>query len=223
MYANYFFYSTTLGRDVSQDIFIPENVEDLEQKNIVYLLHDSGKIYSQIARDYQLDNLLSQAVVVIPEGGSSFFLDLKYDKKYESFLSDELPKQLESAFLPLGLKDYTVHLVGIGSGGFGALNLMFNPKLTITSTTSIFGKHDLEANLKTYPKLRNGLIEKPDLLEKMTDRQTAASVSLFSDEENKYDQHLTEQLVQNKVSATIHTEYQNTTQDINRILKQLQF
>jgi putative tributyrin esterase len=58
--------------------------------------------------------------VLIPEAGKSFFQDMKYGEKYESYIAEELPELAAKMFrIPTDRRN--MGICGVSMGGYGAL------------------------------------------------------------------------------------------------------
>jgi len=62
------------------------------------------------------------AVFVMPEVGRSFYLNLKYGRKYYDYVSDELPRQCRRVFNISANREDTA-VMGCSMGGYGALRM----------------------------------------------------------------------------------------------------
>ena len=116
------FSSEVLHMSTSISVFIPEKSE--APFRVVYLLHglhgDQGT---------WLDNTMLpvygkqyNVVFVMPEAGRSFYLNLKYGRKYFDYVSDELPRVCRKIFNISAAREDTA-VMGCSMGGFGSLLL----------------------------------------------------------------------------------------------------
>ena len=116
------FSSEVLHMNTNIQVFVPDKVEP--PYRVVYLLHGlhgnqgTWLDYSMLpyyARDYN-------AVFVMPEAGRSFYLNLKYGRKYHDYVSEELPSVCSKIFsISAEAKDTAA--MGCSMGGYGALRL----------------------------------------------------------------------------------------------------
>ena len=91
---------------------------------VVYLLHGlhgnqgtwlDRTMLSVYAKKYN-------AIFVMPEAGRSFYVNLKYGRKYQDFMCDELPNICQRIFNISSMREDTA-VIGCSMGGFGALRL----------------------------------------------------------------------------------------------------
>ena len=118
------FSSEILHMSTNIQVFIPDNCK--KPFRVVYLLHglhgDQGTwldntMLAYFARKYN-------AVFVMPEVGRSFYLNLKYGRKYYDYVSEELPRMCRGIFNISADREDTA-VMGCSMGGFGALMLAF--------------------------------------------------------------------------------------------------
>ena len=91
---------------------------------IVYLLHGlhgnqeswiNNSMLMHYGKEYN-------AVFVMPDASRSFYCDLKYGRKYYSFVADELPEICRKIFNISARREDTA-VIGYSMGGYGALKL----------------------------------------------------------------------------------------------------
>jgi len=116
------FLSETLRLGTNIQIYIPHDKSG--PYRVIYLLHglhgDQGTWLDQtmipvFARKYN-------AIMVIPEASRSFYLNLKYGRKYFDFVSDELPR-LTRGILNISEKREDTAVMGCSMGAYGALKV----------------------------------------------------------------------------------------------------
>jgi len=114
--------SVALGSKVNVQFMIPENCT--APCKVVYLLHGlhgnqgswiDNSMLAYYGKKYD-------AIFVMPEASRSFYFDLKIGRKYNTFVSDELPKIIKKIFnISAAREDCAV--IGYSMGGFGSLLL----------------------------------------------------------------------------------------------------
>ena len=116
------FLSETLHMSTNIQMFIPHDKSG--PFRVVYLLHglhgDQGSWL-----DYSMLPIFAakyNAVFVMPEATRSFYLNLRYGRRYYDFLSDELPR-ICSRILNISEKREDTAAIGCSMGGYGALKL----------------------------------------------------------------------------------------------------
>ena len=116
------FLSDALHMSTNVQMFIPEKAK--EPFRIIYLLHglhgDQGTwldntMIPVFAKKYN-------AVFIMPEAARSFYLNLKYGRKYFSYVSDELPQVCRKIFNVSSRREDTA-VMGCSMGGYGSLLL----------------------------------------------------------------------------------------------------
>ena len=119
------FLSKILHMSTNIQFFIPH--ETGGPYRVAYLLHglhgDQGTwldntMLPVIARKYN-------AIFVMPEAGRSFYLNLKYGRKYFDYVSEELPLICQGIFNTSPKREDTA-VMGCSMGGYGALSLGFS-------------------------------------------------------------------------------------------------
>lgn len=133
------FLSKVLGFHTNAVIIIPSDHrlnagQDLEESckikttfPVLYLLHGGGQNafdwirFTSVERYAEDHNL----AVVMPEvGATSFYSDMVHGYPYFTFLSEELPKVMETLF-PIGGCREKRFVAGLSMGGFGTLKWAF--------------------------------------------------------------------------------------------------
>ena len=116
------FLSETLHMGTNIQALIPDKAEG--PFRVVYLLHglhgDQGTWLDNTMLPVYAKNY--NTVFIMPEAGRSFYLNLKYGRKYFDYASDELPRLCRKVFnISAGREDTAV--MGCSMGGYGALKL----------------------------------------------------------------------------------------------------
>lgn len=155
--VRYNFYSDVLGEQVTTHVILPslELWRDREGgeayygnyglKKTLYLLHggsDDSSLYIRRTRieEYAFDYDLA---VVMPEVRNSFYSNMILGKKYFDFLSEELPKVMESTF-PLTHNPEERFVIGNSMGAHGALKWALNRPEFFKAASGMSGAGDLE-------------------------------------------------------------------------------
>jgi len=117
-----YYNSEVLRTTTDIQFIVPDKCEG--PYKVVYLLHGlHGNQGTWI--DYTMLPYFSKeydAVFVIPDAGRSFYCDLKYGRKYYTFVSEELPKITRKIFNISDKREDTA-VMGCSMGGCGALKL----------------------------------------------------------------------------------------------------
>ncbi len=127
------FFSDVLGKCCGINVIIPQQARrqigmtSQGGKSIypvLYLLHGLSDDYTIWQRRTSIERYAAayNLVVVMPDGGRSFYTDMKSGGKYWTFLSEELP-QLVCDFFPVSPEREDTFAAGLSMGGYGALKL----------------------------------------------------------------------------------------------------
>lgn len=118
--------------------------EEGEQFQVLYLLHGAYDdhtnwlLQTSIAR-YAQERCLA---VVMPSASNSFYQDMFYGSAYFTYLSEELPRFIESLF-PVSTRRADTFVAGNSMGGYGALRLAFEQPERFCACASLSGAIDL--------------------------------------------------------------------------------
>lgn len=127
------FYSAALEREMPYRVFLPGQIAAGHKLPVVYLLHGRGpdyhdwSVHSDVSK-YALAGQNQEGlnhdglILVMPEGGSSFYLNaaLRPRERYEDYLVHDLAADVEQRF-PARSDRAGKAIVGISMGGFGAV------------------------------------------------------------------------------------------------------
>ncbi len=163
--------STILGHDVQYSVYLPPGYEASDRSYpVLYLLHgytddetawvQKGEI-SKTADQGIAAGEVAPMVIVMPDGGVSFFVDDYLAKeKYETFFFQELMPAIEKAYRIRQEKKYRA-VGGLSMGGYGAaIYAMHRPDLfsTCVALSSAFRTDEDMATMK--PKKYNRIFNK---------------------------------------------------------------
>jgi len=119
------FYSAALGRNSAFNAVIPDkNAEKREKYPVVYLLHGLSDDCTSWLRRSSVERYAEKynICVIMPDGGRSFYTDMKTGERYFEALSRELPEFVER-MLPVSTRREDTFAAGLSMGGYGALKL----------------------------------------------------------------------------------------------------
>lgn len=153
-------YSEMLGKQTEILVVIPQrntlgeigvnkNCENNKFK-CLYLLHGLSDDYSIWSRRTSIERYATEygLCVVMPDGGKSFYTNMKYGEKYYSYIAEELP-QIVGEMLNVSDKREDNFIAGLSMGGYGALKIgmkncnRFSACAGLSSVADIKGKSDL--------------------------------------------------------------------------------
>jgi S-formylglutathione hydrolase FrmB len=119
--------SGILHTTVNVQFLIPEKGSQTEVEKpykVVYLLHglhgNEGSWLNNSMLPYYGKKY--NVIFVMPEAGRSFYCDLKYGRKYYTFITDELPQICKRIFNISSRREDTA-VMGYSMGGLGSLKL----------------------------------------------------------------------------------------------------
>ena len=119
------FTSATLKRRCAMNVFVPEAPHNDGKAGfpVVYLLHGRSDDENSYA-DHGIRTLCEKYrfIVVMPDGGRSFYMDMHSGEKYWTFISEELPRLIQTMF-PARTDRASTFAAGLSMGGYGALKL----------------------------------------------------------------------------------------------------
>ncbi len=116
------FRSAVLEKACAMNVIIPEEVT--APHRVIYLLHGLSDDHSVWCRNTSIERYAAAAgfMVVMPDGGRSFYADMEHGGRYWSFVAEELPRLTASLFHVSDLPSDTF-AAGLSMGGYGALKL----------------------------------------------------------------------------------------------------
>lgn len=117
------FNSIVLQKAVSMNVIIP-TAQPEKPHQIMYLLHGLSDDASMWFRRSSIERYADayNMMVVMPDGGRSFYTDAVAGENYWTFISEELPEIVEKLFNIAPARENTF-AAGLSMGGYGALKL----------------------------------------------------------------------------------------------------
>jgi len=129
------FQSGALGKTCMMNVIVPQEGKAApkgqpgprKEYPVVYLLHGLSDDHTAWARWSSIERYARERgiVVVMPDGGRSFYADMDHGLKYWTFLADELPEIVHDLF-PVSAERKDTFAAGLSMGGYGALKLGLN-------------------------------------------------------------------------------------------------
>ena len=122
------FFSEALGLQTSVNIIMPEPDVIARSKApvpVLYLLHGLSGDHSSWMRQTSLERYARRwrVCVVMPDADKSYYMDMAYGAKYETYIAKELPELIERAMPFVSKKREGRFVAGLSMGGFGAIKL----------------------------------------------------------------------------------------------------
>ena len=114
------FRSAELSHETAVNIILPEGCPE-EDIPTVFLLHGMHGDHSSWVRKTCIERYAAERrlAVVMPDGENSFYADMKYGKKYFTYVSEELVDYVRK-ILRLSRKRERTFVCGLSMGGYGA-------------------------------------------------------------------------------------------------------
>lgn len=148
------FFSEVLGLSCNMDVIVPEqthgqigqqnNIAEGERK-VLYLLHGLSDDHTIWQRRTSIERYAAEygVTVVMPTVFRGFYTDTKYGAKYWTFVSEELPRIVNS-FFRVSQKREDTFAAGLSMGGYGALKLGLLCPDKFAGVASLSGAADME-------------------------------------------------------------------------------
>lgn len=154
------FNSVVLQKAVSMNVIIP-TVKPEKPHQIMYLLHGLSDDASMWFRRSSIERYADayNMMVVMPDGGRSFYTDAVAGENYWTFISEELPEIVKKLFNIAPARENTF-AAGLSMGGYGALKLglrcpeKFAAVAGLSSVTDIKRRYRAADSAAWRPELR---------------------------------------------------------------------
>ena len=151
------FYSEILGLSTSAKVILPQNTKTQigmggskanGNSSVLYLLHGLSDDESTWIRRTSIERYVSEKnlIVVMPNGGRSFYTDMAHGCKYFTFITEELPELMQQ-FFHISDKREDTFIAGLSMGGYGALKIALSCPEKYAAAASLSGVTDI---VRTY-------------------------------------------------------------------------
>lgn len=172
------FFSEVLGISTSMCVILPQNTVNQigmsgsvkkEKYPTLYLLHGLSDDHTIWQRRTSIERYVSSMglAVVMPNGGRSFYTDMKHGYKYFTFMTEELP-EIARQFFPLSEKREDNFVAGLSMGGYGAFKLALSCPEKYSAAASLSGAMDMARRVSAVEAERNdemyNIFGDPDLM-----------------------------------------------------------
>lgn len=149
MFSDFHFFSEVLGIQIAVYVLMPDEKvlkQSREPVPVLYLLHGLSDDHTmwmrqtmveQFAKDYRI-------CIVMPAVNRSFYMDMAYGAKYDTFIAEELPRIIETYF-PVGKKREHRFAAGLSMGGYGAMKLGLTRPNRYAAVASLSGALAMES------------------------------------------------------------------------------
>lgn len=153
------FFSETLGISTSITVILPQNTKaqigmagskKKKRYPVLYLLHGLSDDNTIWQRRTSIERYVAEMglVVVMPNGGRSFYTDMKYGYKYWTYITEELPEIVASFFHVSSLPEDTF-IAGLSMGGYGAFKAVLSHPEKYSAGASLSGSLDMSSSVLT--------------------------------------------------------------------------
>lgn len=157
-------FSESLGMQTAVNVILPQNSLTGEigtaksevngKYKCLYLLHGLSDDHTIWCRRTSIERYASMygICVVMPCGDTSFYTDMKYGKKYYTYIAKELPALIRQ-FFNVSDKREDNYIAGLSMGGYGALkiglreNAYFSKAAGLSSAADITMVSDIALNV----------------------------------------------------------------------------
>lgn len=152
------FFSETLGISTSATVLLPQTAQGQiglsgavrAETPVLYLLHGYSDDDTIWLRRTSIERYASDRglAVVMPNGGTSFYCNEVYGRRYWDFVSEELPALVAEHFKVSTRREDT-YVAGLSMGGFGAFKLALNHPERFAAAGSLSGALDMRKSIRT--------------------------------------------------------------------------
>ncbi|MTW84353.1 esterase family protein [Virgibacillus dakarensis] len=157
------FFSEVLDLSTSMTVIMPQEplstVKETRDKKypVLYLLHGYSDDHTIWTRRTSVERYVQNLglAVVMPQVDHSYYTDMKYGKKYWTFLSEEVPHVARSLF-HLSDKREDNFVAGLSMGGYGAFKWALRQPEKFAAAASLSGALNVANRVKQMPDRRDG-------------------------------------------------------------------
>lgn len=162
------FFSETLGMQTSVYVVMPQKstngeigvtrgnfgTESEGKYKCLYLLHGLSDDHTIWLRRTSIERYADAKgiCVVMPDGDTSFYTDMKYGKKYYTFIAKELPRII-CQFYNVSDKREDNYIAGLSMGGYGALKIGLRNCNYFCAAAGLSAVTDMERRKHNTPHL----------------------------------------------------------------------
>ncbi len=143
------FRSGSLNMDTCFSIILPESCPE-EDIATLYLLHGMHGNHSHWVRKTSIEQYANdrKMAVIMPDGENSYYTDMKYGKKFYTYVADELVDYTRR-ILKLSRKREKTFICGLSMGGYGAVHTALKKPGQYAAAASLSGVLDIVNRVKT--------------------------------------------------------------------------
>jgi S-formylglutathione hydrolase FrmB len=152
-WLNIHFHSKELAMPAQMHVLLPQRLDsDMSRGTTqpgpyktLYLLHGKRQDHTSWLRRTTLEDKVASLplAVVMPNVHLSWYADMKYGRRYFSFVTRELPRLCETMF-NLSPRREDRFVAGLSMGGYGAIKVALAAPETFSGAMSMSGVLDME-------------------------------------------------------------------------------
>ncbi len=151
------FFAETLGLSTSATVLLPRSAQartasrKARRLPVLYLLHGLSDDHTVWQRRTSIERYVDplNLAVVMPAVGRSYYCDMAHGLKYWTFLSEELPRLMQS-FFPLSARREDTFAAGLSMGGMGAMKLGLTHPERFAAVASLSGAIDPLSSVRRH-------------------------------------------------------------------------
>lgn len=150
------FYSDVLGMQSSAEVILPDRPDPARKIPVLYLLHGLSDDHTIWQRRTSIERYAAtyDLAIVMPNGHRSYYTNMKHGRPYFTFMTEELPRLMES-FFPFSTRREDRFVAGLSMGGYGAFKIAINLPERYAAGASLSGALDIagvwERNASFFP------------------------------------------------------------------------
>jgi S-formylglutathione hydrolase FrmB len=148
------FRGESIAKQTNMTVILPQDAAGPGPYPVYYLLHGLSDDDSIWARRTALERYIAgmPLIVVMPDGGRSFYTDAKQGPAYESHIMKDVIGFVDRFFPTIAAREGRV-IGGLSMGGYGSMKLALKHPDVFCSVVSHSSVFDIAANLKEKPGL----------------------------------------------------------------------
>ena len=154
-------FSNVLGMSVTVNVLLPQRTTaqiglkgaaDAADAPVLYLLHGLSDDQSIWMRRTSIERYAANAglAVIMPSGARSYYADMFRGGRYWTYISEELPRIMQS-FFRFSTKREDTFVAGLSMGGYGAMKLALHHPEKFAAAASLSGALSPEHLLALCP------------------------------------------------------------------------
>jgi len=163
------FFSEVLGLETAVNVILPQKSTEGQIGTVnrtvngrykcLYLLHGLSNDHTSWCRRTSIECYAAKhgICVVMPNAEASFYTDMKYGKKYYTYIAKELP-QLICQFFNVSDKREDTFIAGLSMGGYGALKIALRESDRFGKVAGLSSSVDINRAVEKLPDLMKGVL-----------------------------------------------------------------